>query len=280
MSGDQPQLQQQDERRWWEFYFVRYAMGTVVGAIAVYVMVKSDQTLSKALLLNSVIPDQSSGSQIDISHSMVSSQLSFEILTLFVVLGLSFCYIASAPILVLYVGRYLSMSRYLNCVKTSVHIFAMAITFLIAFFVFRYPLRDVLSANSNSSLFTVGVFLLSLILAIQAPYLLAVLLFRNDFYDYYKKLALARAEARKEGTDIVESYRHIREHGNSFAIVVFEIILALIIVCIAPGVDSNKSLGPEMLSYSLILLIWIVPAFFVWFVGLRFEREFWLDHQK
>ena len=36
---------------WWEFYIIRYSMGTIVGAVIVYALLKSNPELSQFLLL-------------------------------------------------------------------------------------------------------------------------------------------------------------------------------------------------------------------------------------
>src|SRR5271157_846880 len=64
--------------RWWEYYFVRYAMGTIVGGIVCYVLCSSTPILSPL-----------------VTH--------LEYLAAF---GLVYCYIASAPILVFHAGRF------------------------------------------------------------------------------------------------------------------------------------------------------------------------------
>ena len=53
--------------------------------------------------------------------------------------------------------------------------------------------------------------------------------------DFYDRLAQKRAK----NTEYVESYKHLREHGNSVSIVVFELLLAFVLW-------SLKPVGPHL----------------------------------
>ena len=80
--------------RWWEFYFVRYFVGTVLGAIIVYVLtVSSDSALSASL-----VPG-------------VTKEISYPHLLLLAAYGLAYCYIASGPVLVLHATRSVFANR-------------------------------------------------------------------------------------------------------------------------------------------------------------------------
>ena len=54
--------------------------------------------------------------------------------------------------------------------------------------------------------------------------------FVETIRDFYHELATARSrgkeEKKKEITEYVESYRHLREHGNAFLIILMECVLA------------------------------------------------------
>ena len=43
---------------------------------------------------------------------------------------------------------------------------------------------------------------------------------------YYRGLAKARAKPHESIAEYVQSYRHLREHGNAFVIVGLELVLA------------------------------------------------------
>ncbi len=71
----------------------------------------------------------------------------------------------------------------------------------------------------------------------------------------------------------------LREHGNSYSIVVLEILLAIILFtagnfdAASTGVVS-ASKDIYVLSYIMIIMGWIFPAALVWLVGTLLERQF------
>ena len=61
--------------------------------------------------------------------------------------------------------------------------------------------------------------------------------------------------------DYTESYRHLREHGNALLIILMENILAL-------GLSNAHDLA-MMVG---LIVVWIFPATFVWFIATWLER--------
>ena len=92
--------------RWWEFYAVRYAMGTVVGAIVFYVL-----CLATPLLRPLLFDTAAAVSATTSAGSATAIKLDAVQLLLLATYGLVYCYIASAPILVFYAGRFLLRLR-------------------------------------------------------------------------------------------------------------------------------------------------------------------------
>ena len=94
-------------------------------------------------------------------------------------------------------------------------------------------------------------------------------------FTFYERLADSRAKSRGGITD---SYRHLRENGNSFFIVVLESLLGLLLVgasMLGDGGSTGVSLmDSKLLLYLAILFIWILPAALVWLVATFFERRF------
>jgi hypothetical protein len=84
---------------------------------------------------------------------------------------------------------------------------------------------------------------------------------------FYEQLSVQR----EKRPDFVESYRHMREHGNAVSIVVFELLLAFILWSLRPvgSVGGNAVLVARA---GLILAVWITPAALVWLVGSSLER--------
>jgi hypothetical protein len=82
---------------------------------------------------------------------------------------------------------------------------------------------------------------------------------------FYLNLTEARAgrDNRAEVREYVESYQHLREHGNAFSILLLEVILAAALY----AADS-------VIRLFGLVVIWIVPATFTWFLGTWLERGF------
>lgn len=76
--------------RWWEYYVVRYFIGTIVGGGAILMF--NEQTISP--LKEKLFPAISSFQSAGIHHLLV-----------LIALGLAYCYIASAPILTIHAFR-------------------------------------------------------------------------------------------------------------------------------------------------------------------------------
>ncbi|MBE3650927.1 hypothetical protein [Paenibacillus polymyxa] len=89
--------------------------------------------------------------------------------------------------------------------------------------------------------------------------------FKTDrgIYKYYNQLAEHRAKREKNDAikEYVESYKHLREHGNAFFIVLMEIILGVLLFWF-----------PKIIIISVIG-IWVVAGALVWFIGTYLERK-------
>lgn len=235
--------------RWWEFYFVRYFVGTVLGAIIVYVLtVSSDSALSASL-----VPG-------------VSKEIGYPHLLLLGAYGLAYCYIASGPVLVLHATR----SVFVNRTQSNFQLwFAGAVIFGIAVLLAIMWIKCI---NFTSILV---VMLAYLVFAIQAVPLLFVFLNNSENVTrYYQKLSRIRSEAKSDLSrkEYVESYRHLREHGNAFLIVVFEIMLAICLWNLPK--DAIRIFAPTIVG------IWVLPGSIVWFVGTALENNMVSSDEK
>lgn len=139
----------------WNYYFLRYAAPSVIGAYAVMILIEG------GVLCYLRLPCQINLTSLD-AHTGV----------MLLVLGFAYCYIASAPILLLHALRGMFSGRW-RCSRIA------------AFY------RRLASARSRGSSDSSGN--------------------KNKVSEY------------------VESYRHLREHGNAFLIILLEIVLALLI---------------------------------------------------
>lgn len=250
----EPDQENSGSSRWWDFYAVRYGMGTVVGGAVFFFLCNTNPALKPMLF----------GAE--------SGKIDGPLLTLLAGYGLAYCYIASAPILVLHAGRFLldlgQNSK--TSVKRSLLIFAPPLIATVVFFI---------SCTSTGATLYFFSFVFALATLVLWPQYLAIFftLFRTkELLQFYKKLA-GKRDAAKGG--LVESYKHLREHGNSFSIVVLEIVLAIILFT-AGNFDATvggtiaATKDTYVLPYIGIILLWILPAALVWLVGTLFEREF------
>ncbi|MGB6450067.1 MAG: hypothetical protein WBE92_04885, partial [Steroidobacteraceae bacterium] len=81
----------------------------------------------------------------------------------------------------------------------------------------------------------------------------------------YLALAIERARDEvtlegKQKSEYIESYRHLREHGNAYAILVAELVLALAV-----------GAAPTWYFVGGLITLWTLPAAFVWGVGTWLE---------
>lgn len=240
--------------RWWEFYAIRYGMGTVVGGVVFFFLCFTNPAL-KPLLFGAD-----------------TGNLDGTRLALFTAYGLAYCYIASAPILVFHAGRFLFklQSTKAEIIKRAAIIFSIPIA-LVAFSFWRTWSEPF----STQLFYAAATFLCALIVWLQLAVVALTLVGSQAMYDFYTGLA----ERRKSAPScLVESYRHLREHGNSFLIVLLEFTLAIVLFA-AGNFDyvSTGKVAPKeslVIPYLLVLLVWFSPAASIWFVGTIFERRF------
>lgn len=71
--------------------------------------------------------------------------------------------------------------------------------------------------------------------------------------------------------EYIETYRHLREHGNSAFIFVLEIILASLIYQVLTSDTTNTS---HLENIGGLVFIWSLPALFIHLAGQHLERRF------
>jgi len=238
-------------QRWWEFYGIRYGMGTVIGAITLYLLFKSNDLLSPLLFL----PKDNHFEGFN--------------LILLAVYGLAYCYISSGPILVLHAGRFILNSSY-NPLPSRIRVpllFGLPAVIAIITYLFSR------NGGDAKMLCSVSAFIIAFISILQTM-LVAICLIKHDkMYAFYTNLSNKRANAKG---DIVNSYKHLREHGNSFFIVLLEMALGCVLVTASKYnfIWQVPIYTPNISFYLLILLLWIFPATLVWLIATFFERDF------
>lgn len=126
------------------------------------------------------------------------------------------------------------------------------------------------NASTDKIMGSLAVFLFSFLLVFQIRILVAI--FKTSWQktiDYYSTIVKKRKE--HEGSGYIESYKHIREHGNSFLIVAFQFFLALpIFVFVSqPAITSEDSIK----NLLIIVLLWVLPAATIWAFGNKLENN-------
>ncbi|QTL92778.1 hypothetical protein [Aeromonas jandaei] len=230
---------QQNEGQWWSFYAVRYAQGTVIGAIIVFFLLSQNPILKNLLF----IPVQ--GKDFGLSH-----------LVLLGVYGIAYCYISSAPILVMHAARSFIFKK--DTPYSFLQVFLLFIGSMIAAFF--------ISPACNDKLKFLSLTLYFLIISMQLYLLVKIQLQWNVVIHYCNSLV----HKRRDNIEYVESYRHIREHGNSFLIVIYQLCLALPLYAFT----YNEKLDIQLMkNVYLICFFWVLPPALIWFYGNKLEYQ-------
>lgn len=222
---------------WWDYYYVRYFVGAIFGAALLLWLQEHARVCT--------------GKQCEIGAASPFLQASALGAS-----GLAFCYLASAPVLVLHALRFRlpTCSRFFNGVGIAV----AAIVIFGGICLWRsYGRHDRLTPGVSWLIPLVVVMLPQVALLCACP--------ATVIQQRYRKLALDRGRdeatlyGKKKG-EYIESYRHMREHGNAYAILLAEFVLAFAVAA-----------APSWYFVSGLLVLWILPAAFVWFVGTWLE---------
>lgn len=179
--------------RWWEFYFVRYFVGSIVGAAVILFL---NATEASALYLK-ILP-----------KTYHLTDLTSNGLIVLGVLGLGLCLVASAPVLVMHATR--------GCIsykKRNVRQIAVFIFIVLPIVVFSLLSQIFSVGESLAWIFIVFIFGLQ-------SYMLVCSFFDKSgkVFSYYREICVGRAENSALKQEYIESYRHLREHGNSLLI--------------------------------------------------------------
>ncbi|SRR5216684_2024459 len=282
--------------RWWENYLVRYLMPSIAGvAIVGWLCSQGGDELNSLLLL----PPH--GKPLDATS-----------LTLFFLYGNLFCYIASYPVLVFHATRVIDFSDGKWSAKrlSDGYLTAFAFTIL-AFAFFHLGSADYrFWAAFALALLLAGVQFRRLYLAISSTIQMQGLSGAvSQAFGYTYVLARRRGIPEETETsrssqnanqeldelaefggavttsrtiawrrEFIETYRHLREHGNSAFIFLFEIGLAGLVYSVIkkPGQTAAQQMG----AIGTLFAIWAVPSVFVHLLGQHFERRFsWYDRR-
>ena len=239
-TTNQPQQESQSRNSgWWETYVIRYLVGTVVGGALL-------------LFLNT---SQLSGLESKLLPGITDlASLDAGLLTVIGAMGFTYCYLASAPILVLHASRAVFFS---NNSKVSFWMIGGGVLIL-------GVMGGFLCWGNVEWKLIFSIAALAIVLVLQIVPLTFSMRGRAAVsHEYYEKLSAARADERPGRQEYKESYRHLREHGNAFFILVLEGVLGIVL------------LGLPNAGFALIcLLVWIAPAAAVWCHGTWLEVRY------
>lgn len=270
--------------RWWENYAVRYLMPSIAGIVIVNWLCKNGNADLRSLL----------------SLPAASERIDTASLTLLFLYGNLFCYIASYPVLVFHATRVLDFKKeqYWPAFPWSDGYITTIVLILLAFVsVHHYP------ANHYVSFFLISMFVIVQLIRLSIAFWRRVDVDGcngkvSPLYGYSYALARRRGRVKTKETkggkstsadfddndetkvtqeivwyqDYMETYRHLREHGNSAFIFLQELALAALIYPLIA--KSNQSASQQLGLIAVLLAIWAIPAVFVHLVGQHLERRF------
>jgi len=251
-------------------------MGTAVGAVAFCFLCLRPE-LQPLLLgtFGTIPPPPCEGVSVcaaacaDAAAAVQSHAVSLDAarLTLLAAYGLVYCYVASAPILVFHAGRFLVLEIKPRSVIKSKAFYPCALfPFVLGVLVWLFEGKGIS--------FALTAFALVLLLELQFVVVCLSICWREKLFMFYESLAGHREKTKGE---IVESYRHLREHGNSFFIVFLEVALGVVLFQAAKLAQDrcNKAAGPGLVEvYLLVFVAWILPAVCVWLISTLIEGRF------
>ncbi len=248
--------------KWWEFYFVRYALGTVFGILIIRFLA-------------------SHGLDIPFPKGEVEEIAKPESIPLLIGYGLAYCYLASAPILLFHATRFQmgpTNARLLRIILFCVLALVPAVSWLVPF------LGLARSPFGLGVVTAIAIYLIALLTVCQFWSMYVGQKHSGAMWQFY--LRLDRNRRVKANRELIDSYRHLREHGNAFAVVLLEMLLGLGIflatkISVYPagligdgGAPNDSIFSISQVQVFALLLIWTLPAASVWAIGCYLEAEF------
>jgi hypothetical protein len=176
--------------------------------------------------------------------------------------GLTFCYLASVPMLTIHTSRVLLQ----RCSWTRRRWIAL-ILFLMIPEVAICSWSQWIGCGELAQ--KCALVVLWLVVAPQAFLITCVLVWPQETMDFYDRLEAKRPQY----PGLVESYRHMREHGNSVLIVLGELILTYCLWEVLPSAKPSPDESSVLLYVGLVLFFWLLPSGLVWMVGTRLEMH-------
>lgn len=229
------------DKRWWEFYFVRYFVGAVVG-MGVMIFLNTSE--------NSPLRDR-------IFSNIANKDVVSDNFILMAALGLAYCYIASAPVLVMHMVRSeMDFKKHVdfNFRRFFTFVISTSLVILAFFWGQGMALWSLQFGALSVAALVIGLQVMMIGDALRTKF--------DSVFDYYSRISQERAKRSSVRVEYIESYRHLREHGNSFLIVFFELMLAMTL-------SAVNNMGHLL----VVVFLWISPACIAWFVGSYLESR-------
>lgn len=282
--------------RWWENYLVRYLMPSIAGAAIMNWLFAGYPDIRKLLLLE-----------------VGNRGLQAPTLVLLFLYGNLFCYISSYPILGFHVTRVVDFERGVwrrRAWDGYVSTLVLAALVLI--------LGVVANGNScvNRTLPFAAALVFTALQLYRIKLALGTVTFDGLLGSVSKIYAYAYALSRRRGIaeeikttkqaakdqedqdtgdkfdeetewqkrsiwrrEFIDTYRHMREHGNSAFIFILELTLAGLCYLLLTAYRYEHA-AFQLSLLGILFAIWAIPAMFVHFVGQHIERRFsWYDQK-
>ncbi|GAB2538697.1 hypothetical protein [Rhodanobacter koreensis] len=247
-------------------------MGTVIGALVVTNLMHIDPALNR--VLERLLVGLDGGSRFAALGG----------------LGLVYCYVSSIPILVFHAGRSLLPIGVRPVKRTKLRklyeealpaLFTVMVYAFSALYVFG-ALELLRSPELDKRIANLSFFAFIFTIMVPVGLTFSLIFFRNRSYQFYKQLSKARARQGDAG-ELITSYRHLREHGNSIFIVALEAVFGLTMLSAYRVASSLKHehtgliYAPQFYLYGVIAMAWILPGVAVWLFATLIENEFVRD---
>lgn len=252
---------------------MRYAIGTIVGALCVYALLDAigGSVMAKALMMASVSQQQlnvltSACKDANANACVAQLQLYQDLygfnlpqLILLGIYGLGYCYVASAPGLVAHAIRRqlvsgddkpsLRKEGFARIKFAAILLSAVVLILLgILFYSGAVPAPWVVLAAA------------CILIGWQIALLIVEYRQGDAALMFYEQLNRARQYPKIS----LDSYRHLREHGNAFFIVILELMFFAVAMSMLKVFGQNP-------YWPALLVLWVVPGAMVYFLGHRIE---------
>lgn len=247
------------ESRWWETYLIRYPVPSLVGALALFVVLLALPASRQSVL--ELVRSEGDHANFDKTGILLLGGA-------LGVGGVVLSYLASTPMLVLHAMRPFIRAKHRASLSTAFPLLALLVAMGVGIVVIVGPVF-VATLVGGVRWLVMGLFLI--VIGCQV-FLLSRFIWNKQsraLFDYYTTLS-AKREARSH-SEFLTSMRHLREHGNAVSIVCLEFLVS------ATGyfMFSNESMSTyeQVLAASALLGSWTLPAAVVWYVAQQLEAE-------